>query len=58
MEPSIRKEWQEVIDRARLKLLHAREEERFLSRTAKSRELFENAKGVMPGGVPMSWMTK
>jgi glutamate-1-semialdehyde 2,1-aminomutase len=47
-----------VIDHGRLKLLHAREEERFLSRTPKSRELFEKAKGVMPGGVPMSWMTK
>jgi len=47
-----------VIDRMRLKALHAREEERFLARTPKSRELFEKAKGVMPGGVPMSWMTK
>jgi glutamate-1-semialdehyde 2,1-aminomutase len=47
-----------VIDRARLKHLHAREEERFVARTSKSRELFEKAKGVMPGGVPMSWMTK
>jgi glutamate-1-semialdehyde 2,1-aminomutase len=47
-----------VIDRGRLKTLHAREEERFLARTPKSRELFEKAKGVMPGGVPMSWMAK
>ena len=47
-----------MIDRARLKVQHAREEERFLSRTAKSRELYEKAKGVMPSGVPMSWMTK
>ena len=47
-----------MIDRTRLKALHAREEERFLARTPKSRELFEKAKGVMPGGVPMSWMTK
>jgi glutamate-1-semialdehyde 2,1-aminomutase len=47
-----------VIDRDRLKTLHAREEERFLARTPKSRELFEKAKGVMPGGVPMSWMAK
>ena len=31
---------------------------RFVARTSKSRELFEKAKGVMPGGVPMSWMTK
>jgi len=47
-----------VIDRAHLKKLHAREEERFLERTPESRERFEKAKGVMPGGVPMSWMTK
>jgi glutamate-1-semialdehyde 2,1-aminomutase len=47
-----------MIDRHRLQSLHAREEERFLTRTPKSRELFEKAKGVMPGGVPMSWMTK
>jgi glutamate-1-semialdehyde 2,1-aminomutase len=47
-----------MIDRGHLKKLHAREEERFLARTAKSCELFEKAKGVMPGGVPMSWMAK
>ena len=47
-----------MIDRAHLKKLHAREEERFLERTPESRERFEKAKGVMPGGVPMSWMTK
>ncbi len=47
-----------MIDRNHLKRLHSREEERFLSRTTKSRELFERAKGVMPGGVPMSWMAK
>jgi glutamate-1-semialdehyde 2,1-aminomutase len=47
-----------VIDRAHLKKFHAREEERFLARTPESRERFEKAKGVMPGGVPMSWMTK
>jgi glutamate-1-semialdehyde 2,1-aminomutase len=41
-----------------LKQLHAREEERFLSRTPKSREMFGAASQVMPGGVPMSWMTK
>ena len=32
--------------------------ERFISRTPKSAALFEKAKGVMPGGVPMSWMSK
>ena len=47
-----------MIDRQRLKSLHAREEDRFLARTAKSRALFEKAQGVMPGGVPMSWMAK
>ena len=47
-----------MIDRQRLKSLHAREELRFLARTAKSRALFEKAQGVMPGGVPMSWMAK
>jgi glutamate-1-semialdehyde 2,1-aminomutase len=47
-----------MINRQKLKALHAREEERFVARTPKSRELFEKAKGVMPGGVPMSWMTK
>jgi glutamate-1-semialdehyde 2,1-aminomutase len=47
-----------VIDRAHLKKLHDREEERFIERTPHSRERFEKAKGVMPGGVPMSWMTK
>ena len=47
-----------MIDRQRLKSLNAREEERFLARTAKSRALFEKAQGVMPGGVPMSWMAK
>ena len=35
-----------------------REKERFLARTPKSAALFENAKKVMPGGVPMSWMSK
>ena len=47
-----------MIERQKLQTLYAREEERVLARTPKSRELFEKAKGVMPGGVPMSWMTK
>ena len=34
------------------------EEARFISTHPKSGELFENAKRVMPGGVPMSWMSK
>ena len=47
-----------MIDRAHLKKLNANEEARFLVRTPKSRERFEVAKKVMPGGVPMSWMSK
>ena len=47
-----------MINRSHLKNLHLREEDRFLARTPKSHELFEKAKGVMPGGVPMSWMAK
>ncbi len=47
-----------MIDREHLRRLHAREEERFLALHPKSGQLFEKAKGLMPGGVPMSWMTK
>jgi len=47
-----------VINREHLKTLHQREMERFLSRTPKSAALFEKAKEVMPGGAPMSWMSK
>ena len=47
-----------MINRERLKALHQKEMERFISRTPKSAALFEKAKGVMPGGVPMSWMSK
>jgi len=47
-----------VINREHLKALHKEEMERFISRTPKSAALFEKAKGVMPGGVPMSWMSK
>jgi len=47
-----------VINREHLKALHQKEMERFISRTPKSAALFEKAKDVMPGGVPMSWMSK
>ena len=47
-----------MINREHLKNLHSKEMERFLSRTPKSAALFEKAKEVMPGGVPMSWMSK
>ncbi|NDA57787.1 MAG: aminotransferase class III-fold pyridoxal phosphate-dependent enzyme [Actinobacteria bacterium] len=47
-----------MINREHLKALQKEEMERFISRTPKSAALFENAKEVMPGGVPMSWMSK
>ena len=47
-----------IIDREHLKQLNAIEEKRFLELHPKSGVLFEKAKGVMPGGVPMSWMAK
>ena len=47
-----------MIKRDRLRTLNAQEEERFLSLHPKSGELFQKAKAVMPGGVPMSWMAK
>ena len=46
------------INRDHLRALHRKEEARFLSRTPKSRARFEEARQVMPGGVPMSWMSK
>ena len=46
------------INREHLKKLNAIEEKRFLDLHPKSGALFEKAKGVMPGGVPMSWMAK
>ena len=46
------------IDRNHLKNLTKIEEERFLALHPKSGELFRQAKEVMPGGVPMSWMAK
>ncbi len=36
----------------------ARERERFVAEHPRSAELFEQARAVMPGGVPMSWMVK
>ena len=47
-----------VVDREHLKKLNAIEEARFLKLHPKSGELFAQAKEVMPGGVPMSWMAK
>jgi glutamate-1-semialdehyde 2,1-aminomutase len=47
-----------MINRTRLAELMAVEEQRFLDAHPKSGELFQTAKLSMPGGVPMSWMSK
>ncbi len=47
-----------TIDREHLKKLMKIEEDRFLELHPKSGTLFQKAKEVMPGGVPMSWMAK
>lgn len=47
-----------MINRKKLADLTAYEEDRFLKKHPKSGEMFESAKAVMPGGVPMSWMAK
>ncbi len=47
-----------MIDRLRLSEMMLREESRFIADHPKSGALFEQAKLVMPGGVPMSWMAK
>ena len=47
-----------MIDRAHLAKMMKKEEQRYLARTKKSAKLFAQAKKSMPGGVPMSWMTK
>ena len=47
-----------MINRDHLAKLMKIEEKRFLARTKKSGALFKQAKKTMPGGVPMSWMTK
>ncbi len=44
--------------RARLPELLAREEARFGERTPRSRRLFEEARGELLAGVPMSWMSR
>ena len=46
------------IDPQRIASLAAREGERFAAAHPRSRELHEQARAVMPGGVPMSWMVK
>ncbi len=47
-----------MINREHLAALTEIEKARFLATHPKSGELFEQAKKVMPGGVPMSWMAK
>ena len=47
-----------MIDRERLRQLHARERERFVTAHPRSAELFARAAEHMPHGVPMSWMAK
>ncbi|MDQ1601378.1 MAG: glutamate-semialdehyde -aminomutase, partial [Actinomycetota bacterium] len=46
------------IDPARVAVLTAAEDDLFARTHPRSRELFERAREVMPGGVPMSWMVK
>ena len=47
-----------MIDRKLLAALRAIENARFLEQHPVSGKMFAEAKGVMPGGVPMSWMAK
>jgi len=47
-----------MINREHLATLTQKEKARFLVNHPKSGDLFEQAKKVMPGGVPMSWMAK
>jgi glutamate-1-semialdehyde 2,1-aminomutase len=47
-----------MIDRAHLAQLTVIEQTRFLKAHPQSGVMFESAKKVMPGGVPMSWMVK
>ena len=47
-----------VIDRARLKSLMQREQQRYVNERPKSKALFERAGKSLLGGVPMNWMIK
>ncbi|MGH8895160.1 MAG: aspartate aminotransferase family protein [Actinomycetes bacterium] len=46
------------VDPARVAALTRAEQARFVAEHPRSRQLSERARSVMPGGVPMSWMTK
>ena len=47
-----------TIDRDRLHDLMKAEQDYFVAHHPKSQALFERARAVLPGGVPMSWMSK
>ena len=47
-----------TIDRTRLKERLAQEEQLFVEKHPRSRELFERAKSSLLGGVPMNWMVR
>jgi glutamate-1-semialdehyde 2,1-aminomutase len=47
-----------MIDRGRLRELHAREEDLFAELHPRSAELAEQARGSLLAGVPMPWMTR
>src|SRR5258708_23516189 len=47
-----------IVDRAKLKALHTREESLFLADHAKSAALYQRAQSSLLGGVPMNWMKK
>src|SRR5262249_52322145 len=47
-----------TLDRDRLRDLLAKEEGRFAEEHPRSRELFEQARGSLLGGVPMHWMVR
>ena len=47
-----------MLDRTRLHRLLIKEEQLFVEKHARSRELFEQAKAHLLGGVPMNWMVR
>jgi glutamate-1-semialdehyde 2,1-aminomutase len=47
-----------TLDRERLAAVHRAERERFAREHPRSRELFEQARGSLVSGVPMTWMAK
>ncbi len=47
-----------MINREKLKLQYAKEQQLFEAKHPKSKELFERAKGSLLQGVPMNWMVK